>query len=107
MLADDAGERHRAEIAPLLRDGSKLLLSDSERHRDAAVSALGQLRGGHAVQLVLSELGHLMTHAGAKFDSAFAAAETKNPNSKVHMWTKVAGRKLPGLPKCKSTKLAD
>ena len=53
LLVDDAGEARRAELAPLIRDGSKLLLSEHEAHRGAAAAALGQLRGGPAVQLVL------------------------------------------------------
>lgn len=85
VLADDAGEKHRSQMASLLRDGSKLLLSEHEVHRAAAASILGQLRGAPAMQLVLSELGHLMTNAGNSFETDYARLGSKNPTAKIHM----------------------
>lgn len=58
---DDAGDARRSDVERLLRDGERLLVCDGadaarEAYRMAASAVLGQLRGGPAVQLVLSML---------------------------------------------------
>ena len=90
VLQEVNGESRREEAERLVREGVRLLLSDSEQHQLAGSAALGQLRGGSALQLVLSELGLPMRQAqllGAR-DADYARHATKNPTSRCHMTTR-------------------
>lgn len=89
VLSDDSSDTLSIERGPrfdverLLRDAVRLLLCDQEGHRTAAAAVLGQLRGGAAVQLVLSELQPPLHQATG--DSEWARHALKNTASRVHV----------------------
>ena len=86
VLRQDDGEGRRDEAERLLREAVRLLLSDSEQHQLAGSAALGQLRGGSALQLVLSELATPMRQVAS--ETEWARHATKNPASRCHMHTR-------------------
>jgi hypothetical protein len=79
---DDEGEARRADVERLLREAVRLLLSECEAHRAAGSAVLGQIRGGAAVQLVLSELAPALHQAAGESD--WARHATKNAASRCH-----------------------
>ena len=86
ILADDDTIGHgRRDVEKMLRDAVRLLISsENEGYRMAAAAVLGQLRGTHAVQLVLAELGQWLNLSGDR-DYEWHGNAIKNPNSKLHV----------------------
>ena len=88
---DDAGDACRSDVERLLRDGVSLLVCDSEAHRVVASAVLGQLRGGAAVQLVLSVLAPELNDASIWSDWR---RDAKNVASPIHMKMRQLGHVL-------------
>ena len=85
ILARDTIGHGRRDVEKMLRDAVRLLISsENEGYRMAAAAVLGQLRGTHAVQLVLAELGQWLNLSGDR-DYEWHGNAIKNPNSKLHV----------------------